>query len=146
VRGWVEGPWSGLSPWPIVGDVEPMTMRAIVHTAEEIGRLPAVPLGSLEGVVHRVLWQDDKSMAGVLTVEGGRSLGRHTHRANTHHIWVLEGTAEILGRTLGPGGYAHIPSGVEHDIDATGSAGCTVYYLYLAPAFGPVPARPRGVE
>ena len=30
--------------------------------------------------------------------------------------------------------YVHIPSGVDHDIDATSSDGCTVYYLYIRPA------------
>jgi hypothetical protein len=49
---------------------------------------------------------------------------------------VLEGHATILGRTLGPGSYAHIPSGVEHDIDARSSDGCTVFYLYLRMAEG----------
>ena len=41
--------------------------------------------------------------------------------------------AVVLGTELGPGGYVHVPDGVEHDIDATGSDGCTVYYLYLRP-------------
>jgi quercetin dioxygenase-like cupin family protein len=93
--------------------------------------LPVEPLGNLDGVSHRVLWRDDTSMAGVLVVEGGHRLGLHTHRVNHHHLWVLDGRADVLGAELGPGGYAHIPSGVEHDIDATASAGCTVFYLYL---------------
>jgi uncharacterized RmlC-like cupin family protein len=104
-----------------------------VLTPAAIEMIPAEPLGRLEGVVHRVLWSDDGSMAGVLTVEGGRQLGRHAHRVNEHHMWVLAGGAEILGTHVGPGSYVHIPSGVEHDIDARSSHGCTVFYLYLRP-------------
>lgn len=96
-----------------------------------IAALPVVPLGTLEGVRHRVLWRSEESMAGVLTVEAGHRLGAHRHRVNHHHLWVLEGRATILGVELGPGSYVHIPSGVEHDIDASSTSGCTVYYLYL---------------
>ena len=70
-------------------------------------------------------------MAGVLTVEAGHRLGPHAHRVNHHHLWVLNGRATILGTELGPGSYVHVPSGVEHDIDASSTGGCTVFYLYL---------------
>jgi len=78
-----------------------------------------------------VLWRTDTSMAGVLTVEPGHHLGRHAHRANHHHVWVLDGAAVILDTELGAGSYVHIPSGVEHDIDASATDGCAVFYLYL---------------
>jgi quercetin dioxygenase-like cupin family protein len=70
-------------------------------------------------------------MAGVLTVLAGHRLGRHTHRVNHHHLWVLDGRAVVLDRELGAGSYVHIPSGVEHDIDASDTEGCTVFYLYI---------------
>jgi quercetin dioxygenase-like cupin family protein len=105
--------------------------RPVVLTAEAIAAVPATPLGNLDGVVHRVLWRNEKSMAGVLTVEAGRRLGAHTHRVNHHHLWLLDGRATILGTELGPGSYVHVPSGVEHDIDASATDGCTVFYLYL---------------
>ncbi len=105
--------------------------RPVVLTAEAIAAIPATPLGNLDGVVHRVLWRNEKSMAGVLTVEAGRRLGAHTHRVNHHHLWLLDGRATILGTELGPGSYVHVPSGVEHDIDASATDGCTVFYLYL---------------
>jgi quercetin dioxygenase-like cupin family protein len=47
---------------------------------------------------------------------------------------VLEGRATIVGAELGAGSYVHIPSGVDHDLDATRTNGCTVFYLYLRPA------------
>jgi quercetin dioxygenase-like cupin family protein len=107
------------------------TGRPTVLTPERIHDLPAERLGRLEGASHRVVWRDETSMAGVLTVLAGHRLGPHTHRVNHHHLWVLDGHAEILGHRLGPGSYVHIPSGVEHDIDATATGGCTVFYLYI---------------
>lgn len=104
---------------------------ATVLTASAIQARPSEPLGALDGVSHRVLWRDETSMAGVLTVAGGHQLGAHTHRVNHHHLWVVDGRATILGTELGPGGYVHIPSGVDHDIDARGTGGCTVFYLYV---------------
>lgn len=107
------------------------TSQPVVLTPEAIAALPIAPLGPLGGVTHRVLWRTDTAMAGVLTVEPGRHLGRHAHRANHHHIWVLDGAATILGTELGAGSYVHIPSGIEHDVDASTTDGCTVFYIYL---------------
>lgn len=105
--------------------------QPIVLQAEAIAALPVRPLGSLGGVTYRVLWSTETSMAGVLTVAAGHRLGSHTHHANHHHIWVLHGRATMLGTSLGPGSYVHVPSGVAHDIDATTTDGCTVFYLYI---------------
>jgi hypothetical protein len=102
--------------------------------AAAIEQLPLETLGRIEGVVHKVLWRNDTSMAGVLTVEAGHRLGTHAHRVNHHHVWILGGSATVLGVRLGPGSYVHIPHGVEHDIDATDTEGCTVYYLYIRPS------------
>lgn len=106
----------------------------IALTDSEVHALPLDRLGPNAGVVHRVVWQDANSMAGVLTVPAGCRLGAHAHRVNHHHIWVHEGRAVILGDELGPGSYAHIPAGVEHDIDATTTGGCTAFYLYVRSA------------
>ena len=107
-----------------------MNSAPVVLPRDVIEASPVEPLGRLPGVTHRVLWHEGESMAGVLTVEGGHRLGAHTHRANRHHMWVLEGRALILGTEVGPGAYVHIPCGVEHDIDATATEGCTVFYVY----------------
>ena len=103
----------------------------VVLTAAEVDSLPLKPLGDLPGVTHRVLWEDGTSMAGVLTVEPRHRLGAHAHRVNHHHLWVLAGRATILGAEVGLGSYVHVPAGVNHDIDATATDGCTVFYLYL---------------
>jgi uncharacterized RmlC-like cupin family protein len=110
-----------------------MTTKPIILTADAIAALQPQPLGSLTGITHREVWRTDASMAGVMTVGAGHRLGTHAHHENHHHIWVTEGHAVILGAEVGPGSYVHVPSGVEHDIDATGTEGCTVFYLYLQP-------------
>ena len=102
-----------------------------VLSGDEVVDRPSVPLGNIDGVSHRVLWQDGTSMAGLLTVRAGHRLGSHQHRENQHHLWMQEGRAEILGVELGPGAYVHIPSSVVHDIDARATEGCTVFYLYV---------------
>lgn len=107
--------------------------HATVLHADAVAALPSVPLGPVEGAHQKVLWSTGSSVAGVLTVEAGRRLGPHAHSSNDHHIWVLGGRAVILGKEVAAGSYAHIPCGIEHDIDATDTEGCTVFYLY-APA------------
>lgn len=80
---------------------------------------------------RRILFRDATSEAGILRVGAGHRLGSHTHRENQHHMWVLDGEALIAGVRVGAGGYAHVPAGVEHDIDATETDGCRVVYLYV---------------
>jgi quercetin dioxygenase-like cupin family protein len=111
-----------------------LTISPTVLTPEVIEALPEVALEGIDGVRHRVLWHHETSMAGVMTVDGGRELGAHTHRENHHHIWVLEGSAEMLGQVVGPGSYVHVPAGVEHNTDARGTGGCTFFYLYIRPS------------
>ena len=103
---------------------------AIVLGPQEIDALPWNPLGDHTGVALQDLWTDGTSRTGVLRVDPGRRLGRHTHRRHHHDYWLVAGHADVLGRWLGPGSYVHIPAGVEHDIDATETEGCTVYFAY----------------
>jgi mannose-6-phosphate isomerase-like protein (cupin superfamily) len=104
---------------------------AVVVTAGEVSAVPGEPLGTIEGVTNHVLWTDGTSSAGWLTVAAGHQLGEHSHRNNSHHMWVLEGAAEVLGSKLDAGAYVHIPPGVTHDIDARATDGCRVFYLYV---------------
>lgn len=110
-----------------------MATKFTTLSPSDVAALPWESLGSIDGAHNKVLWRDDTSMAGVLRVDGGHRLGAHTHRVNHHHVWVLEGRAKVVGDELGPGSYAHVPAGVEHDIDASGTDGCTVFYLYIRP-------------
>jgi quercetin dioxygenase-like cupin family protein len=115
-------------------DVTTTTHGPVVLPAEAIEDLPRVPLDPAHpDVSHRVLWQHGSSTAGVMTIGPGARLGRHAHRLNQHHIWVIDGQVEILGAVVGPGAYVHVPSGLEHDMAARSPTGCTVFYLYVRP-------------
>lgn len=82
------------------------------------------------GVSDRALWRSGPEVAGVMSIEAGGNLNTHVHRASHHHMWVLAGTCRVLGRDLGPGSYVHIPSGVDHGIEAPDGR-CDFLYLYL---------------
>ena len=108
-----------------------MTMeRAVLLTAGDLASLPEEKLGTTEGVTRKVVWRSASGEAGVLRVSARARLGVHAHRASHHHMWVLEGSADILGRRVTAGSYVHIPVGTEHDVDATATEGCSVFYLY----------------
>ena len=104
-----------------------------VMSPDQIAALPKKPLGEAVGVDNAVLWTDGTSTTGILTVRAGARLGEHTHRTHHHHMWVLVGEAVIADQRVGAGSYVHVPSEVEHDIDATDTSGVTVYYSYALP-------------
>jgi mannose-6-phosphate isomerase-like protein (cupin superfamily) len=89
------------------------------------------PLGSDPGVDYKLLWRSGKSVAGMLRLAPGAELTPHAHVRSHHHLWVTEGTAEVLGELVGPGTYVHIPARVDHGIRASGDQACTMLYLYL---------------
>ena len=103
----------------------------ILLDAHQIEQLSAKRLRGMESTPSKLLWRSGDSVAGVMYVEPGQDLVLHRHRYANHHVWVVEGRCEILGRVLGPGSYAHIPPGVDHDIVAAGSDGATIFYLYV---------------
>lgn len=103
-----------------------------IFTAPEVDSLPAQQLGHLSGIENRLLFSDGKQMAGILTIAKGHALGAHTHRDKQHHLLVLDGEADVLGKRVGNGAYVHIPPGFEHNIDATETEGCSIFYLYQA--------------
>jgi mannose-6-phosphate isomerase-like protein (cupin superfamily) len=103
----------------------------IVLDAETVDRLPARRLRGMESTPSKLLWRSGDSVAGLMYVEPGGDLTLHRHRHAHHHAWVVDGHCHILGRTVGPGGYIHIPPGVDHDIVAAGPDGATIFYLYI---------------
>lgn len=83
------------------------------------------------GVEHAVLWRDGRDVAGVMWLRGGAEVPPHRHNRAEHHVWILAGRARVEGRDLGPGGYWHVPPGVEHRITGVAPTGCTLAYLYV---------------
>ena len=108
----------------------------IVLDAEGIGRLPAKRLPGMESAPSKLLWRSGDSVAGVMVVEPGSALSVHRHSEAHHHVWVVDGACTIRGRTMGPGSYAHIPAGVEHEVLA-GPDGVRIFYLFIESAVAP---------
>lgn len=104
-----------------------------VLTAEAIAALPVSPVTGSPGVGNRGLWTDGAAVAGMLVVEPDTDMGAHAHGEYHHHVWVVKGRAEIMGRLLGPGSYVHIPAGTDHDLITPADEGCTIFYLYDPP-------------
>ena len=108
----------------------------VALTSEDVRRLPWKHLNDLPGVEVKTLWRDPegKSYSGLMKLGPGASLPRHSHHDAVHHVWVDLGSCRIGDRTLGPGGYAYVPAGIEHGIDRAGPGGCTLLYMYLTVA------------
>jgi mannose-6-phosphate isomerase-like protein (cupin superfamily) len=89
------------------------------------------PLEEYEGVDYKLLWRSGKSVAGLMRIGPGGLVTPHAHVRSHHHLWVVDGTAEVLDEAVGPGTYVHIPAGIDHSIRAAGDGACTMLYLYL---------------
>jgi quercetin dioxygenase-like cupin family protein len=48
-----------------------------------------------------------------------------------HHITVVKGTCQVLGRRLRAGGYVYVPAGMAHSVTA-GAWGCTFFSVASA--------------
>lgn len=107
------------------------TPRELVVDADEVEqRRRDQGTEEAPGVRRTTLSQYGSSAAGVLTLEPGSELGEHTHASHGHHVWVVSGTAEVLGRRLGPGSYWFVPAGPPHALAAVGDAPCELFYVY----------------
>lgn len=112
--------------------VTPTTAHELVLDSEEVRRAHAErSVEESPGVRRTLLWQQDGSAAGLLELEPGASIGEHQHAVHAHHVWVIEGGAEVLGRELGPEAYWFVPPDVPHTLTAIGSTPCRLFYLYL---------------
>lgn len=107
----------------------PPTPTIVDHAGVE--QLPWEPLEGSDGVLYKLIWRSGKSVTGLMHVPAGREMSTHTHRRSEHHVWVLWGSAEMMGHRVGPGSYVHVPPGVEHGIGGVGPEGCTVLYMFL---------------
>jgi mannose-6-phosphate isomerase-like protein (cupin superfamily) len=106
----------------------PATVLAGPATIE---RLPWEPLPGFEHVTQKLLWRSGRSQCGIMRIPPGDGMSPHAHQRAHHHVWVLEGSAVLLGARVVPGTYVHIPATVEHGFSDAGPRGCTMLYLYL---------------
>ena len=73
---------------------------------------------------------DGHEAAGTLTLAPGAALAEHTHDGHGHHVWVVGGTAEVLGRELTAGAYWFVPAGRAHALTAIGEEPCELFWVY----------------
>lgn len=106
------------------------TMREIVMSAAEVAdQRRERGVDQTPGVKRTVLWERAGSAAGVLELQPAAEIGEHTHTEHGHHVWVVSGEAEVLGKRLEPGAYWFVPPAVAHALVA-GDAGCELFYVY----------------
>lgn len=107
--------------------------REIVLDRERVDSLPWQPFGKAPGVTQRTLWHDaaGRAFACIMHLEPGATVPQHTHRASTHHVWVVSGTCEVEGCSLTAGSYLFVPAMIDHGIHRAGPSGCTLFCLYL---------------
>jgi mannose-6-phosphate isomerase-like protein (cupin superfamily) len=109
----------------------PPVLATVVADPAAIARLPWEPLPGFDHVTNRLLWRSGRSQCGIMHIPPGAEVSPHVHQRAHHHVWVLEGSAVLLGVRVVPGTYTHIPATVEHGFTDPGPKGCTVLYLYL---------------
>ena len=105
--------------------------QEVVLDADEVARRRARDgIEEEAGVTRTTLWHRAGSSAGTLLLTPGASLAEHTHEAHAHHVWVVAGTAEVLGRELDAGAYWYVPAGTAHALTAVGEDPCELFWVY----------------
>ena len=101
-----------------------------VLPADEIERLPWLPVPTCPGVEEKTLWQFGDFVQALVRYAPGSSSPGGPHLAAHHHIWVVSGTCTLAGRRLGAGSYVHVPPGAEHPIAEVGPDGCVMLHMH----------------
>lgn len=101
----------------------------VLATPDDIADTPRRQVRDHSGIHERVLWSGGTQVSGIMEFSPGAGMPEHTHATHSHHVWVVEGSIDVLGRTLPAGSYAHVPTGVAHQVTA-GPDGCTLFYVF----------------
>jgi quercetin dioxygenase-like cupin family protein len=101
-------------------------------TSSDVQELPWEHLHDVQEAVTKVLWRSGQSLAGILRLEGGASLGRHVHSNGEHHAYVLEGRCLFDSKPLPAGSYIHVPRGTRHEVVGDQPDGCRILYFFMS--------------
>lgn len=101
-----------------------------VLPADEVERLPWLPVPACPGVVEKTLWQFGDFVVALVRYSPGSGSPGRPHLAAHHHIWVVSGTAALAGRRLEAGSYVHVPPGVEHGVGEVGPDGWVILQMH----------------
>lgn len=93
--------------------------------------LPWEPFPGAEGVVHKVLYRDDRTVAGLLRLHPGTHEPKHLHIHGEHHLWVLGGSVTVDDTVLPADSYLHVPGRLNHRLADMG-AGSLLFYVFCA--------------
>lgn len=104
--------------------------KLIAVSGEDIEAMPWEDDPTDAGVYRKTLWQSGNVVLGLMRVDEGSVNPEHVHHAAHHHILILEGQCNILGKQLGPGSYVYIPPTVPHGVTDVGPGGCVFFYTY----------------
>lgn len=104
--------------------------QLLVLAAGAVDALPWQQLPEQAGAFSKVLWRSGDVAVGLIRVDPGAEMAAHVHHGAHHHIWVVSGSATMVGQHLSAGSYAYIPPGVVHEVVAVGREGVTFLYTY----------------
>jgi len=104
--------------------------RLLVQHARDIESTPWENLRELPGVWQKILWRSGDVTIGLIRVDAGAEKPPHVHHGAHHHIWLVSGSATMVGEHLDEGSYIYIPPGVEHEVVDVGPDGCVFFYTY----------------
>ncbi|HWC36602.1 MAG TPA: cupin domain-containing protein [Mycobacteriales bacterium] len=96
---------------------------------QRVAELPWEPMPGATGVEHRVLFEDERSVAGLLRLHPGAEELAHLHLHGEHHLWVLSGTVSVDETLLPADSYLHVPARLTHRVVDTG-AGSLLFYVF----------------
>lgn len=105
--------------------------KVTVLSPEVLAQMKSFALHGDERLQNKLLWKSpngDTIVGLIQMAPGARDVG-HNHPSATQHTWVLDGTVSIGGVEAGPGSYAVVPPGVDHETIA-GDEPCTMFYIY----------------
>jgi hypothetical protein len=107
-----------------------MVTSEVILAADEVDRLPAEPMSpSITGVDNTAVFDSQRTYAGILRIGSGATLPAHQHRGMGHHVFVLEGSARVFGRTMPAGSYWFVPAGHRHTVQGLPPDGCALFYV-----------------
>ena len=108
-----------------------MPDRVTVVCPEALEQLKSFPLHGDEGLQNKLLWKSPNgdTIVGLIQMAPGARDAGHNHPSATQHTWVINGTVSIGGVEAGPGSYAFVPPGVDHETVA-GDEPVTMFYIY----------------
>jgi glyoxylate utilization-related uncharacterized protein len=101
-----------------------------VLPADEVERLPWVPIPACPGVDEKTLWQFGDFVVALVRYAPGSSTPGRGHLVAHHHIWVVSGSCSLAGRRLDAGSYVHVPPDAEHSVGEVGPEGCTLMQMH----------------